>query len=144
MINSNGKYNFTYGYMEARVWTDGSTELSNWPAFWADGQNWPADGEIDVVEGLNGQACWHFHYTGGGPGGCATGNYAGSWHTFGADWEPNSITYYYDGAQVGQITSGVTSAPMYLILNLAVDQSYGGPMQVPGTMRVDYVRVWQH
>jgi hypothetical protein len=30
---------------------------------------------------------------------------------------------------------------MYLILNLALD---GSPDTVPATMRVDYVRVWQH
>jgi beta-glucanase (GH16 family) len=144
MVNSNGKYNFTYGYTEARLWTDGTTQISDWPAFWSDGQNWPADGEIDTLEGLSGQACWHFHDTGGASGGCAAGNYAGGWHTFGADWEPNSITFYYDGVQVGRITAGVTSSPMYLILNLAVDSTYGGPIQIPGTLRVDYVRVWQH
>ena len=33
---------------------------------------------------------------------------------------------------------------MYLILNLAADHTYGGPLQAPATMRVDYVRVWQH
>ena len=32
-----------------------------------------------------------------------------------------------------------------VVLNLAVDQTYGGPIQAPATLRVvDYVRVWQH
>lgn len=26
---------------------------SLWPAFWSDGPNWPAGGEIDVIEGVN-------------------------------------------------------------------------------------------
>ena len=32
---------------------------------------------------------------------------------------------------------------MYLILNLALDGSIS-PDTAPATMRVDYVRVWQH
>ena len=56
-----GLFSFTYGYMEARIWLPGSGEIADWPAFWADGQNWPTDGENDVLEGLGGQACAHFH-----------------------------------------------------------------------------------
>jgi hypothetical protein len=41
------------------------------------------------------------------------------------------------------VTSGVTGSPMYLILDLAVDSEYGGPIQAPATLRIDYVRVWQ-
>jgi beta-glucanase (GH16 family) len=144
MVSSNAKYEFRYGFAESRIWLPGSTQLTDWPAFWADGHNWPVDGEIDVMEGLGGSACWHFHYPGGGPGGCAPGNFAGGWHTYGADWEPGAITFYYDGAVVGRQTAGVTAAPMYLMLNLALDPSIGGPNQTPAAMRVDYVRVWHH
>ena len=54
------------------------------------------------------------------------------------------MTYYYDGHRVGRITRGVTSAPMYLILNLAVDDSCGGAKVAPARMQVKFVRVWQH
>jgi beta-glucanase (GH16 family) len=145
LVNTDGKFEFTYGFMEARIWLPGQgQQITNWPAFWADGQDWPQDGEIDVVEGLAGQACWHFENPDGNPGGCAPGTFTNGWHTYGADWEPGSITYYYDGRVVGRVTSGVTSAPMFLILNYATADQQGGPVRVPAAMRVEYVRVWQH
>ena len=97
---------------------------------------------IDIAEGLSGLICWHFHYANGAPGGCQSG-LAGGWHTFGVDWEPGSITWYYDGTPVGTVTSGVTGSPMYLIADLALDDTYGGPIAAPATLRIDYIRVWQ-
>lgn|GEM_PF-1022466 len=147
ILDTSGKWYFTYGYMEARIWLPTSDgQIADWPAFWAVGNDWPVDGELDVMEGLGGAACWHFHY--GSPsdpqqqGGCASGDYPGGWHTFGADWEPGSVTWYYDGQDVGNITTGVTSSPMAIILDLAIEP--GDPVQVPATMRVAYVRAWQH
>ena len=143
MVQTDGKAQFTYGAFEARIYLPPSSKgIANWPAFWTDGQSWPADGEMDVMEGLSGSACFHFHSPSGGPGGCASGDFTG-WHTYGADWEPGSVTYYYDGEEVGRITTGVTSAPQYLILNNAVGGS-GGQSVAPADMQVDYVRVWQH
>ncbi|MET7691769.1 glycoside hydrolase family 16 protein [Streptomyces sp. NPDC005483] len=144
LVESNGKAQFTYGAFEARIYSPASgTQIANWPAFWTDGQTWPADGEMDVLEGLGGQACYHFHSNAGGPGGCASGNFTG-WHTYGAEWKAGSVTYYYDGKQVGQITTGITAQPMYLILNNGVSDQHGGPRLTPADMMVDYVRVWQH
>ena len=134
------KFLFTYGLMEARVWIPpGTATPVDWPGFWASGANWPQDGEIDVMEVLGGKLCWHFHYSGGAPGGCPNIPQVGGWHTFSADWEPGVITFYYDGAQVGQVTSGVTSAPMKVNVNLALSSS----VVVPVNTLVDYVRVWQ-
>ena len=144
MVTTDGKFSFTYGYMEARIWLPGNGSIADWPAFWADGQNWPTNGEIDTLEGLGGQACAHFHNPAGGPGACAAGNYSGGWHTFAADWEPGSLTFYYDGTPVWNDTSGITSAPMYLILNLALSSAITSPNTAPTAMQVDYVRVWQH
>ena len=151
LVSTQGKFSFTHGFFEARVWlpaaAGGPGEAANWPDVWADGQSWPEDGEIDIAEGLGGEVCAHFHGpadpTGVGAGGrtgCPAGNYAGGWHTFGADWEPGIVTYYYDGVDIGSVTSGITSAPMFLILSYAS----GDPFQAPDTMRVDYMRVWQH
>ncbi|MFE1287109.1 family 16 glycosylhydrolase [Streptomyces sp. NPDC058751] len=144
LVNSNGKAQFTYGAFEARINTPSvGSQMANWPAFWTDGQNWPTDGEMDILEGLGGSACYHFHSPAGGLGGCVPGTYSGGWHTFGAEWKPGSVTYYYDGKQVGQITSGITSAPMYLILNNGINLGHSATNVAPADMMVDYVRVWQ-
>lgn len=144
IINSYGKYTFTYGVMEARLWIPpGSGTGQNWPAFWTNGENWPVDGEIDVMEVLGGKHCYHFHYSNGAPGGCASTTATAGWHVFSANWQPGSISYYYDGVKVGQITEGVTASPMYLILNFGLSSQISPPIVTPSNMQVDYVRVWQ-
>ena len=151
LVSTMGKFSFTYGFIEARVWLPGVPgspgEVANWPGVWADGQNWPEDGEIDIAEGISGQVCAHLHNApdpegigAGGGSGCPSGTYTGGWHTFAADWEPGIITYYYDGVDIGSVTSGVTSAPMFLVLDNAAE----GNADAPATMKVEYVRVWQH
>ena len=150
IVTSNGRFEFAPSadgpvFVEAGIYLpaapDGS--IADWPQFWADGQHWPQDGELDVLEGLGGQACYHFHHTttSDAPGGCA-GRLTG-WHTFAAEWTPQRATYYYDGVEVGSITDGITDLPLYLIIDNAVYPGYGGPDQAPDTMIVRYVRVWQ-
>lgn len=143
LVESAHDFTFTYGRIEARIWLPpGSGAVQNWPAFWANGTGpWPVTGELDVMEGLSGRACWHFHSTAGGPGGCAPLASAGGWHTFAAEWRPGAVTFLYDGAQVGRIASGITASPMYLVLNLAVSNEIAPPAQLPSEMLVDWVRV---
>ncbi len=145
IVTTNGRFSYTYGYFEARVWMPGSRSIEDWPAVWAVGHNWPAGGELDLVEGLGGNACWHFHDPSGGPGGCSSKKFSGGWHTFGADWQKGVVSWYYDGAKVGAVRGGVTGDPMYLVLDLDVrNAAYGGPIDAPASLRIDYVRVWQH
>ncbi|WP_192582704.1 glycoside hydrolase family 16 protein [Streptomyces triticiradicis] len=144
-VNSNGKAQFTYGAFGARIYEPSAgTQMVNWPALWGNGQKWPTGGEMDIVEGMGGSACYHFHSDAGGPGGCASGDCSGGRRTFGAEWKQGSVTYYCNGKQVGQILSGITSAPMRLVLNNAINPSRSGTNVVPAGMMVDYVRVWQH
>jgi hypothetical protein len=162
IVTSNNLFSFTYGVIEVRAWlpTTSNGQVANWPGIWTDGQNWPDDGEIDLVEGLEGQACAHWHGpTDGGAGygpnggtGCPSGTFTGGWHTFAADWEPGIVTWYYDGQDIGciessgsacgSVNSTITSSPMYLILSLGANPS--NPITNPTSARIDYVRVWQH
>jgi beta-glucanase (GH16 family) len=136
-------HQFTFGAFEARINLPASgTAIANWPAWWTDGQNWPADGEMDIMEGLSGAACYNFHSRHSPPGGCPAGNFTG-WHTYASNWQSGVVNYYYDGALVGTQNSGITSSPMYLILNYATGGCCAGPIVAPATMQVDYVRVWQ-
>ena len=149
LVNTRKSFTFTYGYAEARIYVPASASgvPVNFPAFWANGTGtWPSTGELDVMEVLN--SCgpgegFHFHSNPGAFGGCPTAPVRSGWHTFGADWQPGVVTYYYDGVQVGHVTQGITGSPMYLILNNSVDPTYGGPTQVSSDLQVDYVRVWQ-
>jgi beta-glucanase (GH16 family) len=146
---SPASFSFTYGYAEARIWLPANgSAIADWPAFWlyatALSHTYP-NGEIDILEGLGGSAEAHMSSTLGiqGPltGG---GTYAGGWHTFAADWEPGSVTIYYDGVSIGSFTTQIPSTPMFLLLDLDVSTSLSPPAIAPATMMVDYVRVWQH
>ena len=145
LISSNGKFSFSHGFIQVRAWlpADEEGKIADWPAIWADSQNWPIGGELDVVEGLAGSACWHFHTATAAPGGCTLshGAYAGAWHTFGARWATRTVIYYYDGHRVGVIRHGITKSPLYLVISLGA--SAKRPLTVPATMRIAYVRVWQ-
>ena len=157
-IDSHGKKTFSYGYFEAKIWLDAASNgsIANWPAWWADGTNWPTDGEMDIMEGLSGNAnaTWHGPLKcadGSGSAGCGynfgRGGQKTGWHIFAANWQPGSVTAYYDGVKIGTYASStnITAAPQFLILGLQIgpEGKYGGPIKVPSEMKVDYVRVWQ-
>lgn len=143
-------FQFAYGYAEAQITlpTNG-TVIAHWPAWWLDGQHWPTNGEIDIMEGLSGHAAWHYHYDSGGgldshPIGGNINTSPGT-HIYAVNWYPGNLDFYYDGARVASATNGslsggamISSSPMYLILIYA-----GGSGSVPATMVVHYVRVFE-
>jgi beta-glucanase (GH16 family) len=163
-VSGHAGFAYSYGYVEWRVYLPGVEEtgcpaggcIANWPALWSFPDDNTETPEIDTMEGLeewveeggkkiahNGRACFHFHpWPEFGTGACASG-YAG-WHTFGSDWEPTGMTYYYDGNKVGEIPTpkGNRSTPQYLIMDTAASYSLE-PKLFNHAMLVDYVHVYQ-
>ena len=143
-------FQFAYGYAEAQITlpTNG-TVIAHWPSWWLDGQHWPTNGEIDIMEGLSGHAAWHYHYDSGGgldshPIGGNVNTIPGT-HIYGVNWYPGHLDFYYDGTRVASASNGnlsggatISSSPMYLILIYAGNS---GPL--PATMVVHYVRVFE-
>ncbi len=140
LVNTHMSFHFTTGYLEARVFLPATAgRIANWPAVWTDGYgNWPSTGESDVLEGMQGRACWAYHgpRQSDGADACPAGNFTW-WHVFAESVTRTTTTYFYDGHRVGH--SANVNAPHFLILNFAVPAS--GPLRIPSQMLVDYIRV---
>ena len=129
-----------YVEFKATLAPDAAGQVANWPGVWLNGQTWPEDGEIDVMEGGYGSTAYHIHY--GSGGGTAQGNTVNDLsgtHTYGVLWTTTGVTFVYDGADVGSLNESMTS-PMYLCM----ENSYNSvdPTVLPATIDVHYVRVW--
>lgn len=134
-----------------------STKQGIWPAFWMLGDSyrhgtvWPACGEIDIMENIDGQTANHGTlHCDVSPGGiCNEGTGLGStssipdtnFHVYGVhfdrrytDYKQQSINFFLDntlyvritGAQIGSasVWKALCQSPMYMILNVAVGGSW--------------------
>ena len=113
-------------------------QVENWPAFWlVTTGSWPAGGEIDVMEGLNGTIQWHYHYlSASGVSSAVGGTFAGfsgcGTHTYQVNWTTSAITFYYDSHNAGSVTPAeigvpIAAGPMFLVNDYAASSAYGGP-----------------
>ncbi|WP_371781106.1 family 16 glycosylhydrolase [Streptosporangium subroseum] len=154
------KFSQAYGRFEASIKIPKGQGI--WPAFWMlGGGNWPATGEIDIMENV-GYEPNTVHGTVHGPGysggsGIGGGRTIGSplgdaFHTYAIDWSPNLIVWYLDGSEYFRVTPAnirgnqwVYDHPFFMILNVAVGGNWPGNPNAgtafPQTMLIDYVRV---
>jgi beta-glucanase (GH16 family) len=168
-LKTQGMLSFQYGRIEARMMLPESQGM--WPAFWLLGSsiatvNWPACGELDVMEHINGsnpqnegydwvQGSIHGTNLNGGIQYHPAGFNAAAWHTYGMIWSKGQIQYYVDApsniyatftpsTQTG--TWPFDSGPEFILLNLAVGGSWPGSPDAttifPSEIQVDYVRVY--
>ena len=143
-------YWLTYGYVE--ISAQFPNETGAWPAFWMLRNGWPP--EIDIAEYRGAPMSYmdnEFYDTnstwvslpnnGDIPD---TGNSFTGWHTWGVDWEPNSITYYKDGIVTNTYTgSYIPTTAMYTILNGGVDCNNANGTGFPNDFNVAYIRWYQ-
>jgi len=167
-INTQGKRQFTYGRIEARIRVPYGQGI--WPAFWMLGNDigtagWPSCGEIDIMENI-GREPNIVHGTVHGPGysGAAgiggpytlpSGKFSDAYHVFAVEWENNVFRWYVDGnlyftlnrSTVESRGQWVFDHPHFIILNLAVGGAWpgnpDGTTVFPQRMYIDYVRVYQ-
>jgi beta-glucanase (GH16 family) len=166
VVSSYGNFEFNGGYLQISMKAPSGDGA--WPALWLmPGQGAGSSGdnyEIDIQEGgftgsgpTNQEFAWHLHTPSGWYGGVVdTGvDLTAGFHTYAIDWEPGqSITWYLDGRQMGQVTSAQTTIPnepMQLIMNNGVantnatgwhttlDSSYPSSTQ----MQVDEIQLYQ-
>jgi len=173
-IKTEGLFSFQYGRIEFRAEVPEAQGF--WPAAWLMGNNiatanWPACGEMDVLERVNAVETpdWNegsIHGTGFTGGNLGTvfdfpsGQNASGWHTYGMIWSKGSVSYYVDNPATPYATyttsslNGLSGAVWpfdsgqanFVILNLAVGGSWPGSPNsntpFPAQMLVDYVRIY--
>ena len=159
------KLAFAFGRIETRMRVPRGDGL--WPAFWALGASidqvgWPASGEIDVMEHVGREprrvyGALHGPGYAGGAGLVRSlelpRDLADDDHVFAVDWEPGQIVWSVDDLRYHRATPldvepgpWVFESPFYLLLNLAVGGTFGGPVAretaFPQALSVEYVRVY--
>jgi beta-glucanase (GH16 family) len=165
-IVTKGKLEVVYGRIEARLRVPRGAGL--WPAFWALGTDidtvaWPQCGEIDVMEHV-GREPRRVYGTIHGPGYSGSSGFgtvvdlavdvADDFHVFAVDWEPGQLRWSLDGVPYHEAgpqdvapSAWVFDHPFYLVLNVAVGGTFGGPVAeetaFPQALTVDYVRVYE-
>jgi beta-glucanase (GH16 family) len=160
-IKTQGKKSFKYGKIEARIAMPSFSGV--WPAFWMLGDNfgsvnWPACGEIDIMEHVNtgGEIYGTIHWEENGHasyGGSTTTSIT-SYHVYSIEWDDQYIRWFVDGSQYHEafIGGGINGTSelhnnFFIILNMAIGGEWPGynidNSAMPANMLVDYVRVYQ-
>jgi beta-glucanase (GH16 family) len=166
-LNTAGKGDWLYGRFEIRARVPGGR--GTWPAIWmlptdwAYG-NWPASGEIDIMEHVGydptrifGTAHTEVYNT---PLGTQKGSsvegatWESDFHVYALDWTPDQLEFivddqvYYTFPNEGTWQKWPFDRRFHLMLNLAVGGTWGGaqgvdPSIFPKRLEIDYVRVYQ-
>lgn len=133
-------FNFTYGYVEARIANTEPTTVGSWPAFWLlPYSQWPP--EIDIDEWKSGGIVENYIDSGGTN---HISNVAGdgSYHAYGLRLDSSNVTWFIDGVQQFQVPYTSGALAWHVILNHAMFSNTSGGPQFPLSFNADYVRAW--
>lgn len=167
-VISQGLQSFQYGRFVMRGKINVSSGL--WPAWWTLGVkgNWPANGEIDIMEyytskllaniassGKSGKSKWYS--TSKSIAELGGAKWAESFHIWRMDWDAEGISLFVDDVLLNKVSmdklqndNGALPHPFqqkhYILFDLAMGGMNGGDLgntTFPNRMEVDYVRVYQ-
>ena len=168
-LHTNGLRSWQYGRFEMRGRIDTSPGL--WPAFWTLGVKgeWPANGEIDIMEYyrnmLLANVAWatstpykaNWRTTKKPMGSFNDPNWSKQFHVWRMDWNETAIQLFVDDELLNTVLLSETinndgtginpfRQSQYMLLNLAIGGDNGGDpssTSFPSRFEVDYVRVYQ-
>ncbi|QPH40569.1 glycoside hydrolase family 16 protein [Pedobacter endophyticus] len=164
-IQTAEKFNLTYGKVEVRA--KFNSGKGSWPAIWMMPEkplygNWPASGEIDIMEHVNHEKVVHQTIHNGmvtdAEGGSSATHQASykenKYNIYSIIWAPDSITFHVNGVHEytyrrdapGGSRQWPFDQPFYLILNQSGGAGWPGAidkLDLPFTMAVDWVRVYK-
>jgi beta-glucanase (GH16 family) len=154
------KFDFKYGRVEVSAKIPSA--IGTWPAVWMLGNdidkvNWPACGEIDIVEHRGMELNKIFgtlHYPGhsGGNGNGNTINISTAttaFHQYAVEWDATSLNFYVDNELYHSVAND-NNIPFnhnfFILVNMAIGGNFGGkvdPLFSSDKMEIDYIRVFQ-
>ena len=153
IITTEKSFNFEYGLVEVRARLPAGAGL--WPAIWLlpSDLSWPP--EIDIMEMLGDHPGQIYASTHSGKNNIGSteqvhvGDTIQAFHTYALEWEPDHITWFFDGNAIRTTaTPSDMHQPMYLLINLGI----GGPRSWPGAptgvgefparMQIKHVRIY--
>jgi beta-glucanase (GH16 family) len=146
LITSTPSYSFRYGYIEIRAQLPSPKGF--WPAFWT----WQAPGnnqytETDVFEFYSDNHSRLYLTQHSGTGGATVYNSpfdpTTGYHVYGVDIRADGTGFYVDGKLV-YTAPGTSTGMTDIIVDNFVYSKIPPDAGGVGTMKVDYVRAWQH